>query len=94
MAKKIYVGNLPFSSTEDEIRDLFAQYGNVLSVNLISDRETGEPRGFGFVEMDDNEADEAINALNNHQIGGRSLRVNEARPKEGGGGRGGRRPRW
>ncbi len=90
--QKIYVGNLPFSATEDEVRGLFAQHGTVTSVALITDRETGSPRGFGFVEMEDG-ADEAINSLNNYQMGGRSLKVNEARPKgDGGGGRG--RPRW
>ena len=79
--KKIYVGNLPFSATEDEIRQLFAQYGTVSSVALITDRDTGAPRGFGFVEMDDG-GDEAINALSNHELGGRNLKVNEAKPRE------------
>ncbi len=79
--KKIYVGNLPFSATEDEIRQLFAQYGAVTSVALITDRDTGAPRGFGFVEMDDG-GDEAINALSNHELGGRNLKVNEAKPRE------------
>ena len=93
--KRIYVGNLPFSSTEDEVRDLFAEYGAVNSVHLISDRETGRPRGFGFVEMEEAGADEAINALNNQDFGGRSLKVNEARPREPrGGGGGGGRGRW
>ena len=81
MSKKIYVGNLSFNSTEDEIRNLFSQYGAVASVSLITDRETGSPRGFGFVEMD-NGADEAIKALDNHELGGRSLKVNEAKPRE------------
>jgi RNA recognition motif-containing protein len=84
--KKIYVGNLPFSSTEDEIRQLFSQYGTVASVALITDRDTGAPRGFGFVEMDEG-GDEAINALNNHELGGRNLKVNEAKPRE-------QRSRW
>jgi len=79
--KKIYVGNLPFSATEDEIRQLFAQYGAVTSVAVITDRDTGAPRGFGFVEMDDG-GDEAINALSNHELGGRNLKVNEAKPRE------------
>jgi RNA recognition motif-containing protein len=87
MVKNIYVGNLPFSATEEEVRELFAQYGNVESVKLISDRETGRPRGFGFVEMDDEGADAAIEALNGFEMGGRSMRVNEAKPRE-------RRPRW
>ena len=81
MAKRIYVGNLPFSATEDEVRDAFSQYGSVLSVNLITDRETGRPRGFGFVEMEEG-ASEAISALDNTEMGGRNLRVNEARPRE------------
>jgi len=79
--KKIYVGNLPFSATEDEIRQLFAQHGTVSSVALITDRDTGAPRGFGFVEMDDG-GDEAINSLSNHELGGRNLKVNEAKPRE------------
>ena len=81
MAKTIYVGNLPFTATEDEIRELFAQHGNVSSVKLITDRETGKPRGFGFVEMDDEAAKVAIAALNGADFGGRNLRVNEAREK-------------
>ncbi len=80
MSKKIYVGNLPFTATDDEVRDLFTQYGTVESVNLITDRETGRPRGFGFVEMADG-ADEAIQALHQTDMGGRSLNVNEARPR-------------
>ena len=81
MAKTIYVGNLPFSATEDEIRELFAQHGTVTSVKLITDRETDRPRGFGFVEMDDAEADAAIEALNGTDMGGRSLRVNQAKER-------------
>ena len=93
MSKKIYVGNLPFSATETEVRELFEAHGTVESVNLIEDRETGRPRGFGFVEMaDDSAADTAINALNGTTMGERSLNVNEAKPREsrGGGGGGGR----
>lgn len=82
MKKRLYVGNLPFSATEDEVRELFAQYGDVTSVDLISDRETGRPRGFGFVEMEGDGADEAITALDGHSMDGRSLRINEARPRE------------
>ena len=95
MSKKIYVGNLPFSATEDEVRQLFSQYGRVTSVSLITDRDTGAPRGFGFVEMETGAA-EAIQALDNQQMGGRNLRVNEAKPREdrGGGGGGPRRSRW
>jgi len=82
MEKNIYIGNLPYSITEAEIRELFSRYGNVRSVNLIVDRDTGRPRGFGFVEMDQEGADEAIRALDGKEIGGRSLRVNEARQRE------------
>jgi RNA recognition motif-containing protein len=84
--KKIYVGNLPFSATEDQVRTLFAEHGEVESVALITDRETGRPRGFGFVEMAPDAADAAINALGGKDMGGRNLRVNEARPRNEGGG--------
>ena len=95
---KIYVGNLPFSATDDEIRDLFGTHGTVETVNLVTDRETGRPRGFGFVEMSDG-ADEAIQALHQTEMGGRTLNVSVAKPRnEGGGGRGGggggRHNRW
>jgi RNA recognition motif-containing protein len=88
---KIYVGNLPFSATEAQVRDLFAQHGAVESVALPADRETGRPRGFGFVEMPQAEATKAIEALNGFSMGGRQLRVNEAQdrprgPRPGGGG--------
>jgi len=79
--KKIYVGNLPFTLGEDEVRQLFEQHGSVMSVSLINDRETGQSRGFGFVEMEDDGATDAIGALNGSNHGGRSLRVDEARPK-------------
>ena len=82
MVKTIYVGNLPFTSTSAEISELFSAYGAVHSVNLINDRETGRPRGFGFVEMDDEQALAAIDALNGKEMGGRSLRINEARGRE------------
>ena len=81
MSTNIYVGNLPFSATADEIRDLFSAYGTVESVNLITDRETGRLRGFGFVEMEQG-ADEAIAALNQTDFGGRSLTVNLAKPRQ------------
>ncbi|MDD6180881.1 MAG: RNA-binding protein [Desulfovibrionaceae bacterium] len=81
MAKSIYVGNLPWSATEDQVQELFGSYGKVLSVKLVSDRETGRARGFGFVEMDDVEAAAAIEALDNSVFGGRTLRVNEAKPR-------------
>lgn len=86
---KIYVGNLSFKSTESEIEELFSSHGQVDQVTLITDRETGRPRGFGFVEMsNDNEAQDAIAALDGKEFGGRNLKVNEARPREGGGGGG------
>ncbi len=91
MSKRIYVGNLPFSATEDEIRQLFSQHGTVESVNLITDRETGRPRGFGFVEMGDEEATAAISALDQKEMGGRNLKVNEAKPRED---RGRQQNRW
>ena len=91
--KRIYVGNLPFSATEDEIRGLFAEHGEVGSVALITDRDTGRPRGFGFVEMPTEGADEAIKSLNGKQMDGRSLTVNEARPRNDRGGAG-YRPSW
>jgi RNA recognition motif-containing protein len=93
LGKKLYVGNIPFNATEDELRDLFEAHGSVESVNVITDRETGRPRGFAFIEMDESSADAAIQALNGTDMGGRALRVNEAnerRPGGGGGGRGGR----
>ncbi len=81
MAKSIYVGNLPWSANEEQVEELFAEFGPVLSVKLVSDRETGRARGFGFVEMDDAEAIAAVEALDNSLFGGRTLRVNEARPR-------------
>ncbi len=87
MSKKLYVGNLSWTSTEDEVRAAFEAYGEVTSVNLIEDRETGRPRGFGFVEMDDNGAREAIEALDGKDLGGRNIKVNEAKARE-------ERPRW
>ena len=90
--KKIYVGNLPFSATEDQVRGLFATHGTVHSVALPTDRETGRPRGFGFVEIDADAAQNAIQALDGTDMDGRNLKVNEAQPREnrGGGGGGGR----
>ncbi len=81
MSKRIYVGNLPFSASDEELRSLFGEHGTVEAVNLITDRDTGRPRGFGFVEMS-NGADEAIQALHQTDMGGRSLNVNEARPRQ------------
>jgi RNA recognition motif-containing protein len=86
-SKKLYVGNLPFTITRDEIRDAFAAFGTVYEVSLIEDRETGRPRGFGFVEMDEAGAKAAIEGLNEKDFGGRNITVNEAREKRGGGGR-------
>ena len=89
---KIYVGNLSFNTSEDQLRELFSQHGEVTSASLVMDRETGRPRGFGFVEMADNAAAQAaISALNGQNLDGRDLTVNEAKPKApgGGGGRGG-----
>jgi RNA recognition motif-containing protein len=81
MTKKMYVGNLPFSSSEEDVRELFSQFGEVQSVKLITDRETGRPRGFGFVEMDREDADSAMSALDGNEFSGRNLKVNEARPR-------------
>lgn len=87
MAKRIYVGNLPYDATEDQVRDLFAEYGTVESVIMINDRETGRFRGFCFVEMGNAAADEAIEALDGAEVDGRPIKVNEARPREERGGR-------
>ena len=81
VSKSIYVGNLPWSATEEQVRNLFSSYGTVNSVNLVSDRETGRARGFGFVEMADADAASAIQALDGSSMDGRNLRVNEAQPK-------------
>ena len=89
---KLYVGNLPFTATDDTVRALFAQHGSVEKVSLITDRETGRPRGFGFVEMSNADASRAMQALNGADLDGRSLKVNEAQDRErsgGGGNRGG-----
>jgi len=92
---KIYVGNLSFQTTETEVRDLFAQYGEVGEVNIITDRETGRPRGFGFIEIrDDNAAREAIGALDGSEFGSRQIKVNEAKPRTDRGGGGGQRRSW
>ncbi|MBN1827388.1 MAG: RNA-binding protein [Candidatus Eisenbacteria bacterium] len=96
---KLYVGNLSFQATQEEIEQLFSQHGTVHEVTLVTDRQTGQPRGFGFVEMDDDGATAAIQALDGTELGGRTIRVSQARPREdnrrgGGGGGGGRRNRW
>jgi RNA recognition motif-containing protein len=88
----LYVGNLPFTATEDAVRSLFSAHGTVEKVSLINDRDTGRPRGFGFVEMSNADASRAMQALNGKDFDGRALKVNEAqdRPRSGGGGGGGR----
>ncbi len=96
MSKRIYVGNLSFQTTEEGLRDLFSQHGEVLSATIVMDRDTGRSRGFGFVEMDPNAAQAAIETLDQTELDGRNLRVNEAKPREsrGGGGGGGGGGRW
>ncbi|MBC7812827.1 MAG: RNA-binding protein [Burkholderiales bacterium] len=93
MAKKLYVGNLSYNTTESQVRDLFAQVGEIAEVTLITDRQTGSPKGFGFVSMETEEAaQEAIKRFNGYSLDNRTLTVNEARPREersGGGGGGG-----
>ena len=102
MSKKLYVGNLSFQTTEEELNGIFSQFGAVESVTIITDRDTGRSKGFGFVVMEDADADKAIEQLNGSQLGGRNLTVNEARPMvkrefndrgrgRGGGGGGGRK---
>jgi len=88
---KLYVGNLPFTATEDSVRNLFAPHGTVEKLSLITDRDTGQPRGFGFVEMSSADASRAMQALNGMDFGGRPLKINEAqdKPRSGGG-----RPRY
>ena len=94
----IYVGNIPFEATEDEIREMFESYGTVTAMHLIIDRFTKRPRGFGFIEMDnDQEAQEAIDGLNGSELMGRTLQINEARSRESGGSWGGlqdKQNRW
>jgi RNA recognition motif-containing protein len=80
MSKKIYVGNLSFRTTEEELAGLFEQIGGIESVSIITDRDTGRSKGFGFVSMNDDDADKAIESLNGKDFGGRALTVNEARP--------------
>jgi RNA recognition motif-containing protein len=86
---KLYVGNLPFTATEDSVRALFAPHGTVEKISLITDRDTGRPRGFGFVEMSNADASRAMQALNGQDFDGRALRINEAQERERGGGGGG-----
>jgi len=93
LSKKLYVGNIPFSATEADLREMFEAHGTIESINVITDRETGRPRGFAFVEMEDSEsATKAMQALDGRDMGGRNLKVNEANerpPRSGGGGGGG-----
>ena len=92
--KNIFVGNLSFGTTEQDIRTLFEAYGTVDRVSIVTDRDSGQPRGFGFVEMNnDGEGDKAILGMNGREVGGRALNVNEARPKGSGAGGGGGRDR-
>ena len=88
---KLYVGNLPFTATEDSVRALFAPHGTVETLSLINDRETGRPRGFGFVEMSSADAARAMQALNGKDFDGRALKINEAQERARGGGGGGSR---
>lgn len=83
---KLYVGNLPFTATDESVRALFAPHGPVEKVSVITDRDTGQPRGFGFVEMSNADASRAMQALNGQDFGGRALKVNEAQDRNGGGG--------
>ena len=93
IALKIYVGNMPYSASSEELEELFKQYGHVAEANVIMDRETGRSKGFGFVDMpNQSEAAEAVDALNSSQMQGRTLRVSEARPRNDRGPRGGGRP--
>jgi RNA recognition motif-containing protein len=87
MSKKLYVGNLPYDTTENDLRELFAPHGEVLSVAVVEDRETGRSRGFAFVEMETEAANAAINALSGTMLGDRSLTINEAKPRAASGGR-------
>ncbi|MBN2343695.1 MAG: RNA-binding protein [Deltaproteobacteria bacterium] len=93
---KMYVGNMPFSMDEEKIKSLFGEFGELESINVITDRETGRPRGFAFVEMQDADAKEAMSSLHDKEVDGRRLKVNEAqaRPNRGGGGFGGGRGRY
>jgi len=95
MAKNIYVGNMSYDTNQDRLKELFETYGEVVSVNIITDRDTGRPRGFGFVEMATEEAaNAAVAALNGQNVDGRELRVNEARPRRPRGGGDRDRRRW
>lgn len=95
MGTKLYVGNLSYQTQEVDLREQFAVYGEVVSVSIVTDRDTGRPRGFGFVEMANEEAAQrVIEALDGHDLDGRQIKVNEARPRTENRGGGGRRDRW
>jgi len=83
VAKTLYVGNLPWGTTENDLTDAFRSHGTVISSRIITDKETGRSRGFGFVEVDDNDADKMVSALNGAELGGRQVVVNEAKPRQG-----------
>ncbi|CVK17880.1 MULTISPECIES: RNA-binding protein [Sporomusa] len=83
MAKTLYVGNLPWTTTDTELADTFRPHGSVISSRIITDKETGRSRGFGFVEVEDADADKMIEAMNGSQVGGRQIVVNEAKPRQG-----------
>jgi RNA recognition motif-containing protein len=84
---KLYVGNMPFSMDETQLRSLFSQHGEIVSANVIMDRDSGRPRGFAFVEMSDEDAQKAMSALDNHEVEGRNLKVSQAKPRNDGGSR-------
>ena len=95
MATKLYVGNLSYQTQEEDLRDQFAQFGTVVSATIVTDRDTGRSRGFGFVEMStEEEARSAEAGMNGQELDGRTLKVNESKPRENRGGGGGRRDRW
>lgn len=96
MSKRLYVGNLNYATTEDSLREAFGEMGNVVDVHIVTDRDTGMPRGFAFVEMGSaSEAQQAVESMDGQELDGRAIRVNEATPRpSGGGGGGGRRDRW
>lgn len=83
MAKTLYVGNLPWSTTDTDLADAFRPHGSVVSSRIITDKETGRSRGFGFVEVEDADADKMVEAMNGSQVGGRQIVVNEAKPRQG-----------
>jgi len=93
MAKTIFVGNLPWATTDGDLQTLFSQFGNVISARVVTDKFSGRSRGFGFVDMEDADADKAVSGLTGYKMGDRELTINEAKPRSEGGGGGGRRDR-